>query len=157
MQPLPSSFYLNPSPSKTQRLTRQSQWHSDIHLHQTSQPHDSLRLPRKFNLNTSNLNKLSHFLQIATLRADHPSIKDLKKNGPARHRLVARPCERLRTLANACEHNPQHLAKTALPSDSPKLNENPSPCTCASRKLCRLSARRGVFAKIPWLCAHCRL
>ena len=40
---LPSSF----------APTRQSQWDSDIHLYHNSQPHDSLRLPRKSHFHTS--------------------------------------------------------------------------------------------------------
>ena len=42
-----SKRFHSPSPSKPQLLTRQSQWHSDIRVHQASQPHESLRLPPK--------------------------------------------------------------------------------------------------------------
>ena len=44
----PAKQFRDSSPSKQHPLTRQSRCHSDIHLHHNSQPHDSLRLPRKF-------------------------------------------------------------------------------------------------------------
>ena len=44
----PAKQFRDSSPSKQHPLTRQSRCHSDIHLHHNSQPHDSLRQPRKF-------------------------------------------------------------------------------------------------------------
>ena len=44
----PAKQFRDCNPSKYLPLTRQSQCHSDIHLHHNSQPHDSLRLPRIF-------------------------------------------------------------------------------------------------------------
>ena len=45
---LPSSF-AHPDPKNQTPGHTQSHCHSDIHLYQTSQPHNSLRLPRRFN------------------------------------------------------------------------------------------------------------
>ena len=49
----PAKQFRESSPSKQYPLTRQSQCDSDIHLYHNSQPHDSLRLPRKSHFHTS--------------------------------------------------------------------------------------------------------
>ena len=63
----PAKQFRIPSPSQPHPLTHQSHCHSDIHLHQTSQPHNSLRLPRKFNFKASNTHKILHLPRKVTI------------------------------------------------------------------------------------------
>ena len=48
-QAAPAKHFRSPTHSKPQPPTHPSQCHNDIHRRPTSQPHGSLRLPRKFN------------------------------------------------------------------------------------------------------------
>ena len=64
----PAKQFRDSSPSKQHPLTRQSQCHSDIHLHHNSQPHDSLHLPRIHTSNTHKVLRLPRNVTSATPR-----------------------------------------------------------------------------------------
>ena len=53
-----SSFAIPTLQATPADTPRQSQGHSDVHLQQTSQPHDSLRLPQKLYFHTCNTHKV---------------------------------------------------------------------------------------------------
>ena len=93
----PGKQFCNPSPSKSQPLTHQSQCHSDTHLHETSQPHDCLRLrlPRKV--------RISHVQSCSCLQQNLHTLSSTKIT------ILAKTCHE-----SECHSHIQHPKTTTL-------------------------------------------
>ena len=96
-------------PCKQHPLTRQSQCHSDIHLHHSSQPHDSLRLPQNNAPATKCDLATSRFP--APAQSPHKVLRLQRKVTISDHVSLRSPRHTLGMPSARSEHTPIHQSR----------------------------------------------